>query len=219
MSEYGYFDIGGLQMREEPARDACFKVVRRDTEMHEHEGLGDEARREMVHRHMSNEITSLVEEINWRHGSDDWTPILLLRQYLPLPQVLALYRLAEVCVVSALHDGMNLIAKEYLTAKNDGNGVLVLSRFTGAARELGQALQINPYDTETFADVLAAALEMGEEERANRMRALRDIVERNNIYRWAGKVLTTLASLRSDTNTGLQEADLSAFSLPLLEPE
>ena len=59
MSEYGYFDVGGLQMREEPARDACFKVVRRDTEMHEHEGLGDEARREMVHRHMSNEITSL----------------------------------------------------------------------------------------------------------------------------------------------------------------
>ena len=171
------------------------------------------------YKELSNEITSLVEEINWRHGSDDWTPILLLRQYLPLPQVLALYRLAEVCVVSALHDGMNLIAKEYLTAKNDGNGVLVLSRFTGAARELGQALQINPYDTETFADVLAAALEMGEEERANRMRALRDIVERNNIYRWAGKVLTTLASLRSDTNTGLQEADLSAFSLPLLEPE
>ena len=171
------------------------------------------------YKELSNEITSLVEEINWRHGSDDWTPILLLRQYLPLPQVLALYRLAEVCVVSALHDGMNLIAKEYLTAKNDGNGVLVLSRFTGAARELGQALQINPYDTETFADVLAAALEMGEEERANRMRALRDIVERNNIYRWAGKVLTTLASLRSDTNTGLQEADLSASSLPLLEPE
>jgi len=171
------------------------------------------------YKDLSNEITRLVEEINWRNGSDDWTPILLLHQYLPLPQVLALYRLAEVCVVSALHDGMNLIAKEYLTAKNDGNGVLVLSRFTGAARELGQALQINPYDTETFADVLAAALEMGEEERANRMRALRDIVERNNIYRWAGKVLTTLASLRSDTNTGLQEADLSASSLPLLEPE
>ncbi|HEV8712635.1 MAG TPA: trehalose-6-phosphate synthase [Candidatus Binatia bacterium] len=81
-----------------------------------------------------------------------------------LPQVLALYRLAEVCVVSSLHDGMNLVAKEYIAAKNDKSGVLVLSCFTGAARELDQALLINPYDTEMVADTLAAALMMNKEE-------------------------------------------------------
>jgi trehalose 6-phosphate synthase len=147
------------------------------------------------YQELGEEIVSLVEEINWRHGTDDWTPIVLLRQHLSLPEVLALYRLAEVCVVSSLHDGMNLVAKEYCAAINDGNGVLVLSRFTGAARELSKALLINPYDVETFADTLATALEMGVEERTSRMHALRDTVERNNIYRWAGKILTTLASL------------------------
>jgi trehalose 6-phosphate synthase len=154
------------------------------------------------YQELNEEITSLVEEINWRHGTSEWTPVLLLHQHLPLPQVLALYRLAEVCVVSSLHDGMNLVAKEYLAAKNDENGVLVLSRFTGAARELHQALLINPYDTETFADTLAAALGMERDERARRMRALRETVAHNNVYRWAGKVLTLLSSLRADRDTG-----------------
>jgi trehalose 6-phosphate synthase len=90
---------------------------------------------------------------------------------------------------------MNLVAKEYVAAKNDLKGVLVLSRFTGAARELDQALLINPYDTETFANTLAAALDMEGEERKNRMHQLRDTVKVNNIYRWAGKILTTLESL------------------------
>jgi trehalose 6-phosphate synthase len=165
------------------------------------------------YKELSEEIASLVEEINWRHGSEDWTPILLLRQHLPLPQVLALYRLAEVCVVSSLHDGMNLVAKEYVAAMNDENGVLVLSPFTGAAREFSQALLVNPYDTETFADTLATALSMDREERISRMRALRDTVAQNNIYRWAGKVLTTLASLSSDASSGLRGTDLSFSSI------
>jgi len=103
---------------------------------------------------------------------------------------------------------MNLVAKEYVAAKNDRNGVLVLSYFTGAARELSQALLINPHDTETFADTLAAALTIDVEERGWRMRTLRDTVERNNIYRWAGTMLTTLASLRGDTGTSLREAEV-----------
>lgn len=90
---------------------------------------------------------------------------------------------------------MNLVAKEYVAAKNDREGVLVLSRFTGAARELDQALLINPYDTETFADTLVTAFSMEGEERAVRMQRLRDTVKSNNIYRWAGKILTTLDSL------------------------
>jgi trehalose 6-phosphate synthase len=146
---------------------------------------------------LNAEIVRLVEEINWRHGEEDWVPILLLRQHLTLPRVLALYRLAEVCVVSSLHDGMNLVAKEYIAAKSDGDGVLVLSRFTGAARELRQALLINPYDREAFTETLATALAMPLAERIRRMRALRGQVAGNNIYRWAGKMLTTLAALHT----------------------
>ncbi len=172
------------------------------------------------YKELNEEITDLVEAINCQHGSDEWTPVLLLRQNLALPQVLAWYRLAEVCVVSSLHDGMNLVAKEYIAAKNDQNGVLVLSRFTGAARELSQALLINPYDTETFADTLAAALVMDLEERVSRVHALRSTVAGNNIYRWAGKVLSTLAALRSDPEHRFQEADGPyAPPLPLMSQE
>ena len=112
-------------------------------------------------------------------------------------------------MVSSLHDGMNLVAKEYLAAKNGEDGVLVLSRFTGAARELNRALLINPYDTATFADTLATALEMSKEERRSRMHFLREGVRKNNIYRWAGKVLTTLASLRHDHPLGRSSLSLA----------
>jgi trehalose 6-phosphate synthase len=169
------------------------------------------------YKDLSEEISGLVEEINWRYGTTDWTPVLLLCQHLPLPQVLALYRLAEVCVVSSLHDGMNLVAKEYIAAANDRNGVLVLSRFTGAARELSQALLINPYDTETFADTLAAALDMEAEERGSRMLALRDTVEKNNIYRWAGKILTALTALHEGSRVGSPTGEMLPASV--LSPE
>jgi trehalose 6-phosphate synthase len=166
--------------------------------------------REQIPRYkaLSEEIAGLTDKINERHGSADWKPISLLREHLPLLRVLALYRLAEVCVVSSLHDGMNLVAKEYIAAANDEDGVLVLSRFTGAARELSQALLINPYDIEAFADTLAVALEMDLQERASRMRALRDTVEKHKIYRWAGKVLTTLSSLPGDTRVSVQGVEV-----------
>lgn len=148
------------------------------------------------YQELNDEVARLIEEINGRHGTEDWTPIILLREHLSLPRVLALYALAEVCIVSSLHDGMNLVAKEYVAARADGTGVLVLSRFTGAARELQQALLINPYATEEFADTLASALEMDLDERRARMEALRATVTSNNIYRWAGKVLSTLFILQ-----------------------
>jgi trehalose 6-phosphate synthase len=158
------------------------------------------------YKELNEEVSRLVEEINWRHGDDDWVPIILLREHLSLPLVLALYALAEVCIVSSLHDGMNLVAKEYVAARSDGNGVLVLSRFTGAARELQQALLINPYDTEDFCDTLVRALEMDLGERRTRMGALRETVANNNIYRWAGKVLSTLFTLQ-DSRCLTQEKD------------
>jgi trehalose 6-phosphate synthase len=158
------------------------------------------------YKELNHDISRLVEEINWRHGDDDWMPIILLQEHLSFPRVLALYTLAEVCVVSALHDGMNLVAKEYVAARSDGNGVLVLSRFTGAARELQQALLINPYATEDFTDTLARALEMDSVERRARMGALRETVANNNIYRWAGKVLSTLFTLQ-DSHCLTQEKE------------
>lgn len=167
------------------------------------------------YQELNEKIVNLVKKINWRHGSEGWAPIVFIRQHLALPQILALYHLADVCVVSALHDGMNLVAKEYIAAKNVNDGVLVLSQFTGAARELSQALLINPYDTESFADTLAIALNMDTGERANRLRALRETVEKNNIYRWAGKVFTIFDSLHGLSEVSPQEMETM---LPLTHP-
>jgi trehalose 6-phosphate synthase len=181
---------------------------------------GPESRGHLTrYKELNEEINALAEEINWRHSNGPWQPILLVRRYFPLAQVLALYRLAEVCVVSSLHDGMNLVAKEYIAAKNHANGVLVLSQFTGAARELHQALLINPYDTESFADAVHAALTMDCEERTSRMRALRTIVEKNNIYRWAGKVLSTLALLRSESGFASILVDFNAGAVANERPK
>ncbi|MGE0821167.1 MAG: trehalose-6-phosphate synthase [Candidatus Binatia bacterium] len=158
------------------------------------------------YKDLNDEVVTLVEQINSRYGTNEWLPVILLRRNLPLQEVLALYRIADVCVVSSLHDGMNLVAKEYVAAKTDNSGVLVLSQFTGAARELRQALLFNPYDSETFADTLAMALELPEEDRFSRMRALRATVEVNNLYRWAGKMLNTLTSLHEYAEFGLLDS-------------
>jgi trehalose 6-phosphate synthase len=149
---------------------------------------------------LTNEVESLVEEINWKYQQDRWLPVVYKRGQHPWTDVLACYCLADVCVTTSLHDGMNLVAKEYVAARADGDGVLVLSRFTGSAQELEQCLQINPYAIDDVADTLQAALAMDETERRSRMQALRETVWRNNIYRWAGKMVDELgriARLRS----------------------
>lgn len=172
---------------------------------------GPESRTRIARYHdLNNEIIALVDEINRRHGTPDWLPIRLVHHHLGLRQVLAFYRLADVCVVSSLHDGMNLVAKEYIAARTEGDGVLILSQFTGAARELRQALLINPYDSETFADTLASAVAMSADEQARRMRGLRAVVAGNNIYRWAGKVLQTLTTVRHETALGISTAKETA---------
>ncbi len=144
---------------------------------------------------LAREIESLVEEINWRFAQNRWTPILYRVASHTSEDILALYRLADVCVASSLHDGMNLVAKEYVAARADGDGVLVLSRFTGAARELDQGLQVNPYAVDEMAAALDQALRMPEPERRQRMEALRETVRRNNIYRWAGKMFVQLGRI------------------------
>jgi alpha,alpha-trehalose-phosphate synthase [UDP-forming] len=144
---------------------------------------------------LAKDIESLVEDINWKYAQGRWSPIIYRDTPHTSEELLAFYRLADVCVASALHDGMNLVAKEYIAARGDGDGVLVLSRFAGAARELDQALQINPYATDETAAVLHQALSMNEAERRARMAASREIVARNNIYRWAGKIVSELGRM------------------------
>ena len=104
--------------------------------------------------------------------------------------MLAFYKTSHFCIVSSLHDGMNLVAKEYIASKNDGDGVLILSSFTGAARELSESLLINPYAVDEFAQTIKEAVEMAPEEISRRMKKLREIVRERNIYRWADRILT-----------------------------
>jgi trehalose 6-phosphate synthase len=148
-----------------------------------------------TYRRLNEELETLAEEINWRHGTPFWRPILFLNEHFGPAQVYALYRLAAGCVVSSLHDGMNLVAKEFIASRTDLRGALVLSRFTGASRELTDALLINPYDVTQFAEALHQALTMPPEEQERRLRRLRAIVEDNNIYRWAGMLLSRAGRL------------------------
>lgn len=144
------------------------------------------------YKQLNDEINSLIEEINWKHSQGTWVPIIFTRAYMPYQDILVLYGIADVCIVSSLHDGMNLVAKEFVAARPDSNGVLILSQFAGAARELTDALLINPYDIESFADMIRQALVMPDDEKEKRMRKMREMVGQNNIYRWAGKVLSQL---------------------------
>ena len=110
-----------------------------------------------------------------------------------------LLRCADVCLVTSLHDGMNLVAKEYLTARHDEDGVLILSRFTGASRELTDALIVNPYDTDEMAEAIRVTLDMRPEERRRRMHRMRELVKDQNIYRWAGTLINELSNVQIET--------------------
>lgn len=141
-----------------------------------------------------NELESLADTINWRFQTASWQPIrFLVGQHDPVT-VYAFMRMAELGIVSSLHDGMNLVAKEFVAARADFDGVLVLSEFTGAARELEDALIVNPYDTEQFAEAINLALDMPADERRERMIRMRRRLEENNVYRWAGDFLTELTA-------------------------
>jgi trehalose 6-phosphate synthase len=148
-----------------------------------------------AYRSLNEELEALVEEINWRHGDSGWRPIVFLHEHHPPEEIYPLYRIAAACVVTSLHDGMNLVAKEYVAARTDERGALVLSCFAGAARELTDALLINPYHIDGMAEAYRAALLMPVEEQQRRMRRMRQQVQENNIYRWAGSLLTEAGRL------------------------
>ena len=144
------------------------------------------------------EMGHLAEEINRKYQREGWRPIIFGKEHFGLVSVYALYRLADMCIVSSLHDGMNLVAKEFVSARSDEAGVLLLSPFTGAARELREALLVNPYATDEFAEAIRQALEMDPEEVRLRMRQLRQTVARQNIYRWATRIVEKLTDLTEE---------------------
>jgi trehalose-6-phosphate synthase len=136
-----------------------------------------------------------VEKKNWKHSEGGWRPIIYLKRHFSPEEIRPYYALADICIVSSLHDGMNLVAKEYVASKADQSGTLILSRFTGAAKELTDSILINPYAIEDFADAIKSAAEMPPEERKKRMENMRRVVSENNVYKWAGSIITELTSL------------------------
>jgi trehalose 6-phosphate synthase len=148
------------------------------------------------YQQLNDAVERLAARINERFGDDHYRPIVLLREHHEPPAVLRYMRAADVFYVSSLHDGMNLVAKEFVSAREDERGVLVLSQFTGAARELTEALIVNPYDLEEASAALAAALRMPAREQRDRMRSMRALVAEFNVYRWAGRMLVDAARLR-----------------------
>ncbi len=144
---------------------------------------------------LGERIRQLADEINWKYLRGYWKPLIYIEGKMDWKRLFALYRTADVCIVSPIHDGLNLVAKEFVAANVDCTGVLVLSKFAGATEELRDALFVNPYDIEGFADAIKTALEMPMEERKRRMKNLRRHVAENDVYRWLADFITEVGSI------------------------
>jgi trehalose 6-phosphate synthase len=144
---------------------------------------------------LQDEIETEVRAINATWGTDTWTPVVFEKRNLPPIEMMALHRLARFCMVTPLHDGMNLVAKEFVASRYDSDGVLILSRFAGAAQELRTALLVNPYAERELCDAIRLAVTMPRSERQGRMKAARMVLARNDIFDWAGELLEELTSI------------------------
>jgi trehalose-6-phosphate synthase len=159
--------------------------------------IGAPSRTEIQRYHdFLQELEAEAARINARFQTAEWKPIALLTRHHSHEEILPYYRAADLCMVTSLHDGMNLVAKEFIAAREDEEGALILSQFTGAARELRDAIIVNPYDVEQLAEGIRVALEMDTEERQARMKLLRSYVKDHNVYRWAGNLITELSEIR-----------------------
>jgi len=145
-----------------------------------------------TYQELRTEVNRLVGEINGQLGTPGWTPLVYINRSIERSELVALYKLADVVWVGSLRDGMNLVAKEYVACKPDGDGVLVLSEFAGAAAEMGEALLINPYDEERTAVTVNRAIAMDDQERNLRMMALHNRVVRNDVFHWGERFLASL---------------------------
>jgi trehalose 6-phosphate synthase len=148
------------------------------------------------YQELQAEAMALAAEINARHGNGSFEPVRLVIRHHEPDEVFELFRASDVCVISSLHDGMNLVAKEFVAARDDGEGVLILSHFTGASRELSEALIVNPYDAHGLGQAIHQALTMPSNEQRARMRLMQALVRERNVYRWAGQMLLDAAHLR-----------------------
>jgi trehalose 6-phosphate synthase len=166
-----------------------------------------------AYQQLDDEIDNLVEQVNWKWACGSWRPIIYEKRHSSQVEMVALHRLAQFCVVSSLHDGMNLVAKEFVSSRVDGDGVLILSRFTGAARELTDALQVNPFAIEELSSAMHEALSMPREDRVRRMARMREVVAESNVYRWAGKIVSTLLRIDIDEKHGLVLGTADAIPL------
>jgi alpha,alpha-trehalose-phosphate synthase [UDP-forming] len=160
------------------------------------------------YQELNLEIDRIVQYVNEKWGTETWKPVVFFRRYFNRPQLMGLHRLAHFCVVTSLHDGMNLVAKEYVASRFDDDGVLILSRFTGSARELQDALLVNPFAIGEIAEAIAAAVGMPKEERQRRMSRMRRAVADNNIYDWATKILSALLRFELPTAELEEENEL-----------
>jgi len=143
-------------------------------------------------------VEAEAERINWRFQTKEWKPIVFLKGHHTHEEIQPYYRAADMCLVTSLHDGMNLVAKEFVAARDDDQGVLILSCFTGAARELQAAVIVNPYDIEQMAEAVRYALEMSPEEITSRMGRLRQTIKEANVYRWAANLVGELSRIQPE---------------------
>ena len=144
---------------------------------------------------MVSAVEKEAERINHRFKQKNWKAILLLKKHHSHQEIKPFYISADLCMVTSLHDGMNLVAKEFIAERSQNDGVLILSRFAGASQQMKGALIINPYDTERTAEAIKLALEMPQSEQQLRMQMLRQDIISNNIYTWAANLLRTMANL------------------------
>ncbi len=162
-----------------------------------------------AYRTLQEQTLSEVERINSRFRTDSWQPIVLVDTQQTPEAVWELYRAADFCIVNSLHDGMNLVAKEFAAARDDEDGVLILSTFAGASRELLEALLVNPFDVSETAAAIETAIGMPRDQRRERMQLMRRTVKENNVYRWAGRMLMDAARVRQ--RQALARRDSSAL--------
>lgn len=148
------------------------------------------------YRQFIEEITAEADRINTRFQAGRWKPIVLLKRHHSHEEIERYFRAASVCLVTSLHDGMNLVAKEFVASRDDNRGALILSTFAGAAQELGDALLVNPYDVDQVANAIREALEFDEEQQSARMSRMRKLVYEHNVYRWAANLLSDLTDIR-----------------------
>ena len=150
------------------------------------------------YQNLLDEVSHEAERINARFQAGRWKPIVFLKRHHTHEEIARFYRAASLCLVTSLHDGMNLVAKEFVAGREDNSGVLILSTFAGAALELTDSLLVNPYDVQQLAGAIHRALNMSAEEQNSRMTHLRNSVREHNVYRWAANLLSDLTDIRID---------------------